>query len=299
MRDDHAAEPGTLLLRIGDEVDAAHRAAVEASVATLTERAAEKSARAARRHRLRGELAGELDRARREGIEPDVDAMRSVREAADVEWAEVERAHPDWPTWVGQPRRPAADSPGIVDQVRTAPFDFEWEWHNGAPPRTSTVDRTTGQLDLAADAGEDQHVDAHAGVGIVLTTDHLRGVMGRCLRRTQHAYHVAVIGWGGSSTAEGGVELTVLEDGRLLTFAQDKRFRRRASHGEWFHEPFDGWSLGEGIEVLWVMQPGRVYTLNVGGWLFAETDSGVGVVTDNIARAWLQGQLITLNIFFD
>lgn len=45
------------------------------------------------------------------------------------------------------------------------------------------------------------------------------------------------------------------------------------------------------------MQPGRVYTFNVGAWVFAETDNGFGVVTDNIAPSSLHGQVITLNIF--
>ena len=51
--------------------------------------------------------------------------------------------------------------------------------------------------------------------------------------------------------------MTALEDGRLLSSARDMRFRERLSNGERENLGFNGWTTGEGIEVNWVMLPGR------------------------------------------
>lgn len=92
--------------------------------------------------------------------------------------------------------------------------------------------------------------------------------------------------------------MTVLEDGRLLAIARDKRFRKRLFNGEDEHVEFDGWTTGDGIQVEWVMLPGRVYTFNVGGWAFCEALSGDGLGSFSYAYPRLDGQVIALTAFF-
>ena len=63
---------------------------------------------------------------------------------------------------------------------------------------------------------------------MVLRTDRVQAAAGRSLRRTDHTYFVHGGALRGNATVEGSMEMTALEDGRLLTSARDKRFRKSA-----------------------------------------------------------------------
>jgi hypothetical protein len=201
----------------------------------------------------------------------------STEQGSSGEWRERSNRPRVVPPW--------GDLDFVADQVFGAPWHFQWRWHNGQPPTASSQDRTNGQIQIATFADQDNNwSDAHGGFGVALRTDRVQAVAGRSLRRTDHSYLVHAGALGGSATVEGGMEMTALEDGRLLTFAQDKRFRRRVSNGERDRLDFHGWTTGEGIEVNWVMLPGRTYTFNVGAWVFCEAHGGVGTASPASAR---------------
>ena len=156
-------------------------------------------------------------------------------------------------------------------QVFDAPWGFQWQWHNGKPPEISSQDRATGQISVHTSTNADTKMsDAHGGFGVVMTSDKVRSVTGRSLRRTTHAGGAIAGLLGGSATAEGGMEMTALDGAALLGSAQDRLFRVRSTSGEaHFEDPGAGGVTGSPIEVDWVMLPRRVYTFNVGAWVFA------------------------------
>lgn len=144
--------------------------------------------------------------------------------------------------------------------------------------------------------------DAHAGFGVSLQSSQVRSVNGRSLRRTQHAYHVAAVSpvgfAGGGATVEGGMEMTVVQAGTLITFAQDKRFRKRVSGHEFEVVPFDGWSTGDGgVQVHWLMERDVPYELNVGASVYCESHGGPAAF-ESTAFAALDGQVISLTADF-
>lgn len=73
--------------------------------------------------------------------------------------------------------------------------------------------------------------DAHGGFGVALASDRVQSVVGRSLRRTTHAYLVHGGGLAGNATVEGGMEMTAIENGTLLSSVRDKRFRSGFSSG--------------------------------------------------------------------
>jgi hypothetical protein len=133
---------------------------------------------------------------------------------------------------------------------------------------------------------------------VVLTTDRVKPVLARSQRSSSHNYVVDSGYLGGSATAEGGMEITVLEDGRFLTAAQDKRWRKRVSAGESDSGDSGGFGTGAPIEVTWTMQPGQAYTLNVGAWVFCESQFGAGAAGFSFSQGNLHG-IVTLMSLFD
>ena len=287
-----------VLLEIGKDVPEEQRSAIEASVRTMAARSVAAARQAADTsaayHRLQMALARPLRRL----VDADKDAAAEVA-AAEQELAGLHHLpvtdEPEWPTVRVVEGRPATDF--LADRVFSAPWHYQWSWHDlsGDPPTTSTQDRQTGQIVIGVHADQNHNrINAHGGFGVALTTDRVQALAGRSLRRTDHSWIVHAGSFGGSATVEGGTEMTALEGGRLLSSAQDRRFRLRLSNGERNDLGFHGWSTGEGIEVNWVMLPGRTYTLNVGGWVFGEAHGGVG--TASIANARLHSLVIALTI---
>ena len=298
---DYGSAPAEVIVQIADDVPPEHRDAIRASVQTLARRSAEASKRALEdstaQTRLMTAMAGPLHKL----IEADADASEALA-ASDRRLEDYRRdtpaEEPAWPTVkLVEGKLPATELDFVASQVFGAPWHYQWQWHNGQPPTISSQDRTNGQIRMAVHADQNHNrSDVHGGFGVALRTDRVQAVAGRSLRRTDHTYFVHGGALGGNATVEGGMEMTALEDGRLLAAAQDKRFRRRLSNGERETVGFHGWTTGEGIEVNWIMVPGRTYTFNVGAWVFGEAHGGVG--TASIASAQVNALVIALTAQF-
>jgi hypothetical protein len=298
---DYGSATPEVILQIADEVPSEHRDAIRESVRTLARRSAETSKRAVEHSTTQTEQMTAMARPLHRLIEADADAS----EALAASNRRIEEYRPDTPTqepgWptvkLIEGKSLATELDFVASQVFGAPWHYQWQWHNGQPPTTSSQDRTNGQIRMAVHADQNHNwSDVHGGFGVVLRTDRVQAVAGRSLRRTDHAYFVHAGALGGNATVEGGMEMTALEDGRLLAFAQDKRFRKRLTNGERETLGFHGWTTGEGIEVNWVMLPGRTYTFNVGAWVFGEAHGGVG--TASIASAQVNALVIALTAQF-
>jgi hypothetical protein len=132
---------------------------------------------------------------------------------------------------------------------------------------------------------------------VFLETNVPRAVIGRSLRKSDHEWLAAAGGFGGDATAEGGLEMTALEDGRFLDAAADKRFRRRVSDGESASQLFEGGlATGNPLELTWTMQPNKGYTFNVGAWVFCEQHFGFGAGGFSYASAEIRAQVIVLTV---
>lgn len=298
---EYGSGPAEVIVQIADDVPPEHRDAIRASVQTMAMRSAEASKRAVEdstaQTKLMTAMAGPLHKL----IEADndaSDALAASNRGPDDYRPDTPTQEPAWPTVkLVEGKLPATELDFVASQVFGAPWHYQWQWHNGQPPTISSQDRTNGQIRMAVHADQNHNwSDVHGGFGVVLRTDRVQAVAGRSLRRTDHTYFVHGGALGGNATVEGGMEMTALEDGRRVSFAQDKRFRRRLSNGERETVGFHGWTTGEGIEVNWVMLPGRTYTFNVGAWVFGGAHGGVG--TASIASAQLNGLVIALTAQF-
>jgi hypothetical protein len=298
---DYGGATAEVILQIADEVPPEHRDVIRESVRTLAKRSAEASKRAVENSTIQTAQMTAMARPLHRLIEADADAS----EALAASNGHLEEYHPDpptqepaWPTVnLVEGKLPATELDFVASQVFGAPWHYQWQWHNGQPPTISSQDRTNGQIRMAVHADQNHNwSDVHGGFGVALRTDRVQAVAGRSLRRTDHTYFVHAGALGGNATVEGGMEMTALEDGRLLAFARDKRFRKRLTNGERETLDLHGWTTGEGIEVNWVMLPGRTYTFNVGAWVFGEAHGGVG--TASIASARLHALVIALTAQF-
>lgn len=297
----YESAPADVIVQIAEGVPPEHRGAIEASASTLAKRSARAAERALERSTARHELLIAMNRPLRRMIDGDADASEALAAAdrrLEAYRTDLPTEEPPWPTVkLIEGKSLAADADFLADQAFGPPWHFQWQWHNGQPPVASSQDRTNGQIQMATFADQNHNwSDAHGGFGVALTTDRVQAAAGRALRRTDHTYLVQAGALGGSATVEGGVEITALEDGRLLTFARDKRFRQRLTNGEEDFLGFGGWSTGEGIEVDWIMQPGRIYTFNIGCWVFCEALGGLG--SASVASARLHATVIALTADF-
>jgi hypothetical protein len=299
MSDDPGPE---VLVAISDQVPDDHRDAIHNAVTVMAKRSRDAALRAFERNRARNLLTQRVNAPLRALINADPDAAAAL---ADMSTPRVvpdslsTPRMPDVPRVTFQPSNPAPLLEAFAaPQVFGAPWGYQWQWHNGQPPGTSSQDRTSGQISIRTTV-DDSTIwsDAHGGFGVSMTSDQVRSVVGRSLRRTTH-YGEALAGpLGGTATAEGGMEMTVLDGSTLLSSAQDKRFRVRSSSGELHYDDGqDGAVTGDAIEVEWVMLPGHVYTFNVGCWAFAEAHGSLG--TGSYALARINGLLIAMTAAF-
>lgn len=185
-------------------------------------------------------------------------------------------------------------------QVFGTPFHFAWHWDTGSPAAgLPLLDRPTGSIGVNRRTGTtgNRQLSQHAGFGVSLSTDRTRTVTGRSSRRTASAYNVGSYGPGGAATAEGGMEMTVIENGTLIRFKEDKVFRKRVSGFE--HEntfPADGFAIGTPIEMTWTMIPGSTYTFNVGAWVWCENQQPSLFPDTSHAQADLQAKVLALTL---
>lgn len=185
---------------------------------------------------------------------------------------------------------------GIADQIIVTPYHFAWDWHTGAGGSTF-ADRNTGDISVGTTVDDVDFSDVHAGVGVFLSTNAPRPVVARSLRSSFESYTVSAGSFGGVALAEGGMEMTILEDGQLKGLAQEKRYRRRVSNGETRQWDSGGFGTGAGIEVAVLMVPGRAYALNVGAWVYCHQEGGFGAGGDSWAVSKITAKVILMSLF--
>jgi hypothetical protein len=296
MRDPVVSEESGAYVWFSDELDEKQRESVTKSVDAVVTRSRARYTALASDYEARSAFFAPHMRL----VEEDATAVKALTELDDRRKARFqERSVVDeWPAAKEDfvPAFGGSDAPGI--EVFPLPYHFAWEWHNGNPPSTSTSDRLDGTIRVANGVAFDsERSDAHAGFGVFLTTNVPRAVIGRSLRRSDHTWWVSAGGFGGDATAEGGLEMTALEDGRFLDAVADKRFRRRVSDGESASEPFQlGLTTGNPLELTWTMQPNKGYTFNVGGWVFCEQHFGFGPGGFSYASAEVRAQVSALTV---
>jgi hypothetical protein len=213
------------------------RRSVELAVATLVERANEETARARAAAAERAELSAALQRPLLELIRSDPAAAKAL-DAAQSRLAPVEDVGRLQPRG-GRIRNgqnlitfDASDAP----EVFVIPYHFNWRWFvpTVGAPRTSIADLPSGEIGLDARAApppdgiDVPFIDAHAGFGISLTTDHEVLATARSLRNVRYAYSVSA-GFTGDATVEGGEEMTAIEAGDVLDSDRTLVFHKKVS----------------------------------------------------------------------
>jgi hypothetical protein len=191
----------------------------------------------------------------------------------------------------------------ITTQMRP-PFNFGWAWHDGHVPFGQIVDHNNGRIGIDArsgsvDGGASGFVAAHVGVGIFLSTNVPVTAHGwSILEPGRFSYAMRAVGIGSNATAEGGVEVTALENGNLIASITSKWWRRRISANESASDraaahvavPFDAPPQDE---LTWTMLPGRQYTFNVGIWAFSDRSTGIGaagvqsLIDGTVTKIWI------------
>ncbi|MET7620339.1 hypothetical protein [Streptomyces sp. NPDC005408] len=181
------------------------------------------------------------------------------------------------------------------------PYDFSWAWHdgNGNAPFSILIDRPSGNLGLdarsgALPGGASGFVNAHAGFGVFLRSDTPgQRFPHAVLNPGRWSNVLKTVGIGSNATSEGGFELTVFEDGRLLAAASRKLWRTRIGAGE-SASGGEGWHLITGPELEFTIQPGRGYTFNAGVWVFSDRSTGIGAAA---VQSLLQGIVTRMWVF--
>jgi hypothetical protein len=301
------AGPGPQL-EFQDGMPPERRRSVELSVATLVERASEAGARARAAAAERAERTAALSRPLLELVRSDPAAAKALDGAQFhlQPMDDLERLGSLGPRFRKGQNLIAFDM-RAAPEVFVIPYHFNWRWHvpSGGAPRTSIADLPSGEigLDARAKAPPDfldvTFIDAHAGFGISLTTDHEVQATARSLRNVGYRYEVSA-GLFGDATVEGGEELTAIEAGTLLDSDGTVVFRSRVS-GSNILDPTEsdsgdsgGVGTGDPMEVTWTMLPGHNYEFNVGQRVFVERHPGVGGA-GGIAQ--IQGTVILMTVF--
>ncbi|MGW4774231.1 hypothetical protein ACWEO2_40085 [Nocardia sp. NPDC004278] len=287
-------------INIREGVTPDQRRNVEQSVATMIERSSRATTRARAREAERSELLKAVDSPLAKLAEQDPDAMKAI-DAIRTNF----RPSDDESGLRSNGRRQHLSGSMTLDvreglEIHGTPYDFDWKWvdTDGGNFVPMSADRVAGTARIAAQVedvqGTSSYVNAHAGVGIILRTDHEVAALGRTLRTTHNQYSIGGGPWGGHAVTEGGTELTVLENGKFVTAATDKHWHKRVSNSE--VDSFDngGFGIGDPIEVVWSMRPGNEYTLNVGAWVYAEYSNGL--LGDSWARSIIDAKFIFLSL---
>lgn len=290
-------EPPTSQIRYSQDFPAEHRRFVEKSIESTIERSSAETARrradAAERAAISRALYAPLIRLAQQ--DPDTADMLRKADETPVPFDE-DLAHPQRTDSRGNhPETTATLDVRAGTQIFGIPYHFEWAWHDpaGGRPFKIVVDRDNGRVAIDGRAGPkiggaEDFVSARAGFGVTLETDHVVSLMGRAYRTTDDHYTVGA-GFGGDATAEGGTDLTVFENGNFIASAVDKRWRKRVSNEVDVYSS-GGFGPGAVIDVLWTMRPGNTYTFNVGAWVYADRNDGLG-------NTWSQSDIIANLIF--
>ncbi|MBM7440941.1 hypothetical protein [Streptomyces sp. HB132] len=299
------ASPMDLEISIRDDATQADRENAERSVAALVERSASAVARERASEAEMAELTAPLDAPLMKLIEGDPSAVRALERLRSQELV-----RPDAAAALGDggvsasafdtaPMRPHGAELRSLGFV--PPYDFSWAWHdgNGHPPFSRILDRSTGDVGLDARSGlvaggASGFVNAHAGFGVFLRSDTPGQRFPHAVLNPGRFSHVMkAVGVGSNATSEGGFELTVFEDGRLLAAVGRKLWRARISAGE-SSSGGQGPFLITGPELQFTLQPGRGYTFNAGIWVYSDRSTGIGGAA---VQSLLQGVVTRMWVF--
>ncbi|WP_280306633.1 hypothetical protein [Nocardia neocaledoniensis] len=305
------AQTSTAEINYGDNVPDDVRGVIEKSVETLVGRAAERMEKQrALRSRHEEFRAAEKEHYRRQ-IEGDPESARAFDAARKrLSSVELNNGLADAEPLDAQLVRTAGMFKfGNATKIFWAPFHYTWHWSNHEGTYSLSDGMAVGSPGNNGYAGISAAVstdvawlDAHAGVGVAFTVADVNSstpvfVMGRSLRWVRKEYSVLAAPGNGDATTEGGVELTVLEGGNLVTVASNKMWRERRSNGEIAQGGglAEGFQLDPTLEVLWTMQPGRVYTMNLGVWTTVDCDDGI--YGDSGAYGYIDSNIGALSLF--
>ncbi|MFD6065361.1 hypothetical protein [Rhodococcus wratislaviensis] len=272
---------------------------VERTIASLAERHSKRVEQRRTENRERTRLLREAHAPLRELIERDPEAARAVRDLR----ARFQPENHDADALYGSPSHDRA-SPQAVEfrgfELIGLPYGYDWKWKDtdGGSVAKLKADRASGTARIECRVsdvdGSSSYLTGHAGIGVVLTTDHEVAAAARAARSTHDMYNVGGGPWGGDATSEGGTEMTVFENGTLVDDGTDRRWRKRVSESEVASYDNGGFGLGDLIEVVWVMRPGNVYTLNVGAWVYSEYDNGL--LGDSWARSTIDAKFLFIGL---
>ena len=173
-------------------------------------------------------------------------------------------------------------APGLRSLGFVPPYDFSWAWHdrNGHPPFNQILDRPSGRVGLDArsgsvEGGASGFVNAHVGFGVFLRSDTTAQKFPHAvLNPGRFSFTSRAIGIGSNATSEGGFEITVFEDGRLLAAASRTLWRSRISTDE-SASGGQGDHVITGPELEFTIRPGLGYTFNAGIWVSAIDHPGL------------------------
>jgi hypothetical protein len=283
------------------------RRCVELSIAALVRRSGEALAQRLAESARQREITAALNAPLLELIRADRVAARALEKAR---YSRTGLDSVDAVRRRGEQSRSGGDSlifdSRSAPQVFSSPFHFNWWWHaeGGGMPQRLEIDHARGRLLQEAGVNAPPHfheltfINAHAGFGINLTTDHDVQVFARSFRRVGYSYSVGA-GFLGDATVEGGEEFTVNEDGHEIARASVTVFRKRVSGSfsnpsESAQEYSGGEYAGESMEVHWTMRAGHTYTFNVGQWVFCDRHPGID---DAGGVCQMFGQVYVMSIF--
>jgi hypothetical protein len=292
-------------LSIRDDATQAERQNAERSVAALLARSAAAAARDRAAEAELTKLTDSLDRPLVKLLEDDPVAAKALEELSarrllqPDETNELRHDSALAPTAA----RPVPEGlPDVRSLGFVPPYDFSWSWHdgNGHPPFNRILDRSRGVVGLDARSGSvpggaSGFVNAHAGFGVFLRADSTgQRFPHAVLNPGRFSYAMRSVGIGGNATSEGGFEITVFENGRLLAAASRKLWRKRVSGNESASDGL-GPQVFTGPELQFTIHPGREYTFNAGIWVFSDRSSGVGaaavqsLLEGTVTRMWVFG----------
>jgi hypothetical protein len=168
---------------------------------------------------------------------------------------------------------------GPIDE-RRPPYDYTWSWGLGGPPATQRFFAPSGFVTLQARSddtpgGPGGFVEAHAGYGVALSTDHPINLVGRVETFLEWRYQLMTAVPGSWADVEVGIDITAFEDpvpgkppiadstqARLWRGHKASEFPFTVDTDSGNGGPVTTWNPWGNI--VFRMQPGRGYTFNVG-----------------------------------
>ncbi|WP_280482773.1 hypothetical protein [Nocardia cyriacigeorgica] len=287
------------------------RGVIDKSIGSLVER----STRKISRHRAQRDLHSEFRAAQKNHLRRQIESDPESKRAFDEAKRNLTMPEPNTELVSRSPLDEQMLKAGELFKFGTATkvftsFHFDWRWSTHDGPYSLSDAASVGSPGNGGYAGisayvnaDVAHLNAHAGVGVALTVADVNStapvfVMGRALRWARHEYSVFAAPGNGDGTSEGGIELTVMENGNFLTAAQNKIWRLRLSDGEVGSggNLQDGFALDDpSLSVFWTMNPGSTYTFNLGVWSFVDCDDGI--YGNSSAYGYIDSNIGFLSVF--